>query len=84
MSGLNTSLITQAARAAVEAEIANLGLDLTLHDSQGLDQHNNHTILDIPYVDNAGNVVASKTLRIGVKLSNGTLAYVKIPAILSE
>ena len=79
---VSTSLITEAARQAIIDAIAQFNIDLATHITKGLDAHDTHVILDQPFLDAAGDIVSSKTLKIGIRLSEtGLYAYALVPAI---
>ena len=77
---MQAAVITDSARKAVVERSDELIARLTQHSTQGLDAHDQHAILDVPFLDSNGNTIASKTLKLGV-LIDGSPAFVLIPAI---
>lgn len=80
MAGLQQSLITEDAINRLLSDIEDIVADIVAHREAGLDAHAAQTILDQPYLDSNGNVVAEKTLKIGANIS-GVPVYVLVPAV---
>ena len=78
--GYQRSLITEAAKQALLLRVFQLNSDIAAHIAAGLDAHDTHVILNEEYKDDNGTVVASKTLKIGVRVG-GSFAYILLPAI---
>jgi hypothetical protein len=75
-----TSLITDAARQALLDAVAQLGIDINAHTNGDIDQHDSQVLLNQPFVSDAGDVLSSKTLKIGI-VYNNVNAYIFIPAL---
>jgi hypothetical protein len=73
------AIITDAARLALLAEIEALGIDIESHIQGGLEKHDAHEILNVPYQDSTGHTLSSKTLKIGVTVANVNV-YILLPA----
>jgi hypothetical protein len=77
-----TCLITEAARQAIIDAVAQFNADLAAHIAKDLSGHDQHVIINQAFLDSRGDVVAAKTLKIGVKLAeSGYYAYALVPAI---
>jgi hypothetical protein len=74
------SLITDAARLALLAQIKQLGVDINTHINGGIDQHDTQVILDEPFISAGGDTLTTKTLKIGVVV-NGVNAFILLPVI---
>lgn len=77
--GYQRSLITDAAKQALLRRVSELNENIAAHIASGLDAHDTHAVVNVPYLDDAGTVVAPKTLKIGVRVGS-VYGFILLPA----
>lgn len=75
-------IITEAIKNAAIAQLTGLSGELEVHINQGLEAHDSHQLLDVPFIDGGGHTISSKTLRIGIfRTTDNVKVVVDVPAI---
>lgn len=70
--GVNTSILTDTAKGNTARSVVDYGAGVFAHVNGDWDKHGTVRVIDSPYLDDAGDVVTTKSLRILATRDDGT------------